>query len=124
MHGYKDTVDVNVGAICAVLNRNNKEFCRVRIESIASSGMVRSMLYTPRVIILTLKPRVVKSSQLPAKIPAYLVSIGQLLCLAFLYGWLFLNKIFMDWLLTLTIQPSTSKLSDNPETPVSTCKFS
>ena len=36
--------------------------------------------------------RVVKSSQLPAKIAAYLVSIGRLLCLAFLYGWHFLIK--------------------------------
>ena len=57
MHGYKDTVDVSVGAICAVLNRNNKEFCRVRIESIASSGMVRSLLYTLGVIMVTLKPQ-------------------------------------------------------------------
>ena len=31
--------------------------------------------------------RVVKSSQLPAEIAAYLVSIGRLLCLAFLCGW-------------------------------------
>ena len=59
--------------------------------------------------------RVVKSSRLPAKIAAYLVSIGRLLCLAFLYGWRFLNKISLDWPLTLTTQPSTSKLSDNPE---------
>ena len=36
--------------------------------------------------------RVVKSSRLPGKIAAYLVSIGRLLCLAFLYGWCFLNK--------------------------------
>ena len=48
------------------------------------------------------------------KIAAYLISIGQLLCLAFLYGWCFLNKISLDWLLTLTTHPSTSKLSDNP----------
>ena len=41
--------------------------------------------------------RVVKSSQLPAEIAAYLVSIGRLLCLAFLYGWCFLNKISLDW---------------------------
>ena len=27
---------------------------------------------------------------------------------------IFLNKIFLDWLLTLTTQPSASKLSDNP----------
>ena len=32
-------------------------------------------------------PWVVKSSQLPAKIAAYLISIGRLLCLAFLYRW-------------------------------------
>ena len=41
-----------------------------------------------------------------------LVSIGWLLCLAFLYGWHFLNKISLDWPLTLTTQPSTSKLSN------------
>ena len=58
--------------------------------------------------------RVVKSSQLPAKITTYSVSIGRLLCLAFLYGWRFLNKMSLEWLLTLTTQPSTSKLSDNP----------
>ena len=33
--------------------------------------------------------RVVKSSRLPAKIATYLVSIGPLLCFAFLYGWCF-----------------------------------
>ena len=53
--------------------------------------------------------------ELSAKIAAYLVSVSWLLCLAFLYGWYFLNKIFLDWPLTLTTQPSTSKLSDNPE---------
>ena len=30
-------------------------------------------------------------------------------------AWHFLNKISLDWALTLTTQPSTSKLSDNPE---------
>ena len=58
--------------------------------------------------------RVVKSSQLPAKIAAYLFSIGQLLCLVFLYRSCRWNKICVDWPLTLTTQPSTSKLSDNP----------
>ena len=58
--------------------------------------------------------RVVKSSRLLTKIASYLVRISWLLCLAFLYGWHFLNKISQDWLLTLTTQPSTSKLSDNP----------
>ena len=43
-----------------------------------------------------------------------MVSIAQLLCLAFLYGSHFLNKISQDWPLTLTTQLSTSKLSDNP----------
>ena len=42
--------------------------------------------------------RVVKSSRLPAKIATFLVSIGRLLCLAFLCGWRFLNKISLDWL--------------------------
>ena len=58
--------------------------------------------------------RVVKSSWLSAKIVTYLVSNGQLLCLAFLYAWRFSNRISPNWLLTLTTQPSTSKLSDNP----------
>ena len=58
---------------------------------------------------------VVKSSLLPVKIVAYLVSIGWLLCLAFLYGWRFFKKISLDWLLTLTTWPSPSKFSDNPE---------
>jgi len=58
---------------------------------------------------------VVKSSRLPAKIAAYLVSIGWVLCFAFLYRWCFFNKIFQDWPLTLTTQPSNSKLSDNPD---------
>ena len=57
--------------------------------------------------------RVLKSSRLPAKITAHLVSIGWLPYLAFLYGWCFLNKISLDWPLTLTTQPSTSKLFDN-----------
>ena len=51
---------------------------------------------------------------LPAKIVAYLVNVGGLLCLEFLYGWRFLNKISLDWPLTLTTQSSTSKLSNNP----------
>ena len=58
--------------------------------------------------------RAVKSSRLPAKIATFLVSIGQLLSLAFLYRWNFLNKISLDWPHTLTTQPSTLKLSDNP----------
>ena len=59
---------------------------------------------------------VVKSSRLPVKFAIYLVSIGRLLCLAFLYGWRFLNKISLNWPLTFKTQPSTSKLSDNPDT--------
>ena len=49
-----------------------------------------------------------------SKVAGCLVSICWLLCLAFLYRWRFLNKISLDWPLTLTTQPSTSKLSDNP----------
>ena len=66
-------------------------------------------------------PRVVKSSQLQVKIAAYLVSIGWLLCLAFLYRWCFLNKISFNWPLTLTTQPSTSKLFDNPAFFIISC---
>ena len=46
----------------------------------------------------------VKSSRLPMKTATYLVSIGLLLCLAFLYGWRLLHKISLDWPLTLTTQ--------------------
>lgn len=60
--------------------------------------------------------RFVKSSRLPAKISVYLVGIGRLPYLAFLYEWRFLNKIFLDWPLSLTTHPSTAKLSDNPGT--------
>ena len=56
----------------------------------------------------------VKSIQLPAKIAAYLISIGRILWLAFLYIWCFFNKISLDWPLTLTSQPSISNLSDHP----------
>ena len=49
--------------------------------------------------------KVIKSSLLLAKTAGYLVSIGWLLCLPFLYGWPFLNKISLDWPLTLTTQP-------------------
>ena len=58
--------------------------------------------------------RVVKSTRLLAKIAAYLVIIGWLLCLAFLYRWHFINKISLDWLLTLTSQPSTSNFLTTP----------
>ena len=54
--------------------------------------------------------RVVKSSWLPAKIAAYFISIGQLLCLGFLYGSRFLKKISLDWLLTLTTEPENPDL--------------
>ena len=66
-------------------------------------------------------PRVVKSSWLPVKIAAYLVSIGRLLCLAFLYRWRFLNKISLNWPLTLKTQLSTSKLFDNPAFFIISC---
>ena len=59
--------------------------------------------------------RVVKSSRLLAKINTYLVCIGWLLSLSFLYKWLFFKKISLEWLLTLTTQLPTLKLSDNPD---------
>ena len=76
---------------------------------ISSSSFVGTcILWTNLMTSSPLAYRVVKSSRLLAKIAAYLViSIGRLLCLAFLYGWCFLNKISLDWLPTLTTQPST-----------------
>ena len=79
-----------------------------------------SSYWESTVLVCVLQPvlggglTVVKSSRLLAKSAAYLVSISQLLCLAFLCRWRFLKKIPLDWPLTLTTQPSTSKLSDNP----------
>lgn len=48
-----------------------------------------------------------------SKVATYLVTIGLLLCLKFLYGCHFLNKT----------QPSTSKLSDNPVVKLKNCKI-
>ena len=70
-----------------------------------------------RLFIITPISRVVKSIRLPTKIAAYLVSIGRLPWLAFLYIWRFLNKISLNWPLTLTSQPSISNLSGNPVYP-------
>ena len=67
--------------------------------------------------------KVVKSSVLPVKTATYLVSIGWLLSLPLLYGWPFLNKISLDWPLTLTTQPCTSKLSDNCDYEYVSCKI-
>ena len=46
-------------------------------------------------------------------LPTWLVWAGYSAWQFFTDG-IFLNKIFLDWLLTLTTQPSASKLSDNP----------
>ena len=72
--------------------------------------------YTRNLKKLPFRCRVVKSSWLLPKIATYMYSVsnGRLLCLAFLYRWRFLNNKSLDWPLTLTTQPSTSKLSDNP----------
>ena len=97
---------------CAVLVPNTHIYTAERQHKRQTS--LPSIIF--KIYLHSAAPRVVKSSPLPAKIAAYLFSIGRLLCLAFLYRWLFLNKISLDWPLTLTTQPSTSKLSDNPET--------
>ena len=60
--------------------------------------------------------QVVKSSWLPVKITTYLVSISRLLCLVQISSWMaFLNKISLDWKVTLTTQSCTSKLSNDPD---------
>ena len=79
------------------------------------SHFVYKGIYNMHIKTAMTRISVVKSGQLLAKITACLVSIGWLLCLAFLYGWHFFKKISLDWLLTLTTWPSPSKFSDNPE---------
>ena len=79
------------------------------------SHFVYKGIYNMHIKTTTTRISIVKSSRLLVKITAYLGSIGWLLCLSFLYGWRFLNKISLDWLLTLTTWPSPSKFSDNPE---------
>ena len=83
-----------------------------KCQSVGHKSVVQEVLKWGSLVVWN---RVVKSSQLPAKIAAYLVSIDRLLCLAVLCIWCFLNKISLDWPLTLTPQPSISKLSDNPD---------
>ena len=45
-HGFGDPVDLKEGALCAVLHRQVKEFCRARIELVTSSGKVSKILHT------------------------------------------------------------------------------
>ena len=75
--------------------------------------MIRSKNKLSQLVLQQNVCRVVKSTWLPAKIVTYLVSNGQLLCLAFLCVWRFLNRISLERPLTLTTQLSTSKLFDN-----------
>ena len=79
------------------------------------SHFVYKGIYNMHIKTAMTRISVVKSGQLLVKITACLVSIGWLLCLAFLYGWRFFKKISLAWLLTFTTWPSPSKFSDNPE---------
>ena len=69
------------------------------------SHFVYKGIYNMHIKTTTTRINVVKSSRLLVKITAYLGSIGWLLCLSFLYGWRFLKKISLDWLLILIWQP-------------------
>ena len=51
-HGYGGVVEPSVGMLCATLNRFNKQFCRVRIESVASSGTVGLTAFIAVMIML------------------------------------------------------------------------
>ena len=85
-------------------------FCtRLRIDRIEMTSMVDSHPYCSGL------SQVADCQQKSLTPLTYLVSIGGLLCLAFLFRWVFLTKISLNWLLTLTTQPSPSKLSDNPD---------
>ena len=89
-------------------NESEVFFPRLRIDGIEMTSMVDSRPYCSGL------SEVAGCQQKSLTPLTYLVTtLGQLLCLAFLYGWLFLTKISLDWPLTLTTQPSTSKLSDN-----------
>jgi len=70
------------------------------------------------------KYRVVKSSRQPAKIGAYLVSIGRLLRLVFLYGWRFLNEISLDLLLNDLDNLHCSRLLQNFLTALEVFRYS
>ena len=89
-------------------NESEVFFPRLRIDGIEMTSMVDSRPYCSGL------SEVAGCQQKSLTPLTYLVTtIGQLLCLAFLYGWLFLTKISLDWPFTLTTQPSTLKLSDN-----------
>ena len=94
-----------------LIQMRNPDLCdtsALRLIISSSSFVGTCTLWSNLITSSPLAYRVVKSNQLLAKIAAYLViSIGQLLCLAFLHGWHFLNKISLDWPPTLTTQPST-----------------
>ena len=62
-------------------------------------------IYNMHIKITMTRINVVKSSWLLVKITAYLVSIGWLLCLSFLYGWCFFENI-----------PGLAAYFDNPAT--------
>ena len=53
-HGYGGVVEPSVGLLCTTLNRFNKQFCRVRIESVASSGTVGLTAFIDVMIMLML----------------------------------------------------------------------
>ena len=87
-----------------VENRRSKDFAQV--------SWWLSCYECNRDMVIT---KVVKSSWLPAKIvPTWLVSAGYS-AWHFSTDGVFLNKISLDWPLTLTTQSSTSKLSDNSD---------
>ena len=68
-----------------------------KCQSVGHKSVVQEVLKCGSLVVWN---RVVKSSQLPAKIAAYLVSIDRLLCLAVLCIWCFLNKISLHGLAT------------------------
>ena len=44
-NGFGNPIVPEAGLFCAALHRQCKEFCRARIESVTSSGMVRALYY-------------------------------------------------------------------------------
>ena len=114
----------NFASLCCIRKihslHKTKTFLSTFLRALIASVSPYIYLKSEKVTLLGRAPpsprsRIVKSSWLLPKIATYMYSVsnGRLLSLAFLYGWRFLNNISLDWPLTLTTQPSTSKLSDN-----------
>ena len=96
------------------IDRKKNMLCSQHVKYNQFSNTVKPRFKDTHLKIQTPRSGLSKVAGCQCQITAYLISISWLLCLASLYGWRFLNKISLDWPITLTTELSTSKLSDNP----------